>query len=364
MVILEFQQPDDSLKLEAAYHLIKNFETNYTVQYSLVDSNNNEVIFDVNKFDSYRSVLNEKKRLEKKFGKLHYKADTIILDIDFMSSLQLIKHINNKMESWNMSDNGYYNKTEFMDYILPYRVANEWPEDLPDELEEEIDILKTSIDNKKVLADTINRLINSWFTIDNGYSIYPSSRKIAEIISLGKGSPMEINILKVNALRSVGIAAALDYTPYFNDSLSGYYTTTVFNPDGSIINYGTSKYDSVLFDNPKVAKVYRRTYTCDDNCLFKLKEVSDFTPPYMGNYCFEDVTSDYRKTKDTTLHFPSQYEYVYLGIINDGELKAIDWSVNIEGEATFRNLGLGIDYTPIIVKNKELVKIGDSFSLK
>ena len=43
-IILEFQAPEDSLKLEAAYYILRNLENNYTIQHALVDSSDNEII--------------------------------------------------------------------------------------------------------------------------------------------------------------------------------------------------------------------------------------------------------------------------------------------------------------------------------
>jgi hypothetical protein len=64
-VILEFQKPEDSIKLEAAYFIIRNLEKNYSIEYSLVDSNDNLLDININDFQNYNTLLEKRQSIEK-----------------------------------------------------------------------------------------------------------------------------------------------------------------------------------------------------------------------------------------------------------------------------------------------------------
>ena len=219
-VILAFQQPEDSLKLQSAYFLIQNLDNNYSIKMSLYDSSDNLIQINTKDFADYASIKEYRDSLEKISGKLSYKADSIWLDIDTLKSEFLINHINSAFTT--MQNNTWstkYDFNTFCNYILPYRVANE-----------EIELSISFFQNKYAhliqqnlsivdLATLLNSEINNTLSYDERLVINPNVQSVVTLEESKTGNLLDINVYKVNALRSMGIAAALDYTPFFADSI-------------------------------------------------------------------------------------------------------------------------------------------------
>ncbi len=359
-IIVQYQDDKDSLKLKAAYHIIRNLETNYT--HVLVDSSEKTVDIETDNFDDLPTVLKYRDSLESIAGEFHYMADTIILDLMQINSDEIINLINTSYSHWN-SDKEKYSFETYCKYILPYRVANEWIEKLPDTILLKLHNVAKNAGNKKRVSQKIDSVINQMFIYDRRLDFEPDPQKISSLIETRRGNMLDINLIKIKAMRAMGIASALDYTPYFTDSISNYFTTKVFYPEGSSENFGYTGIDSVLYNNKNIAKVYRRSFSMIANSLFIIKELNSHTPPYLGNYCYLDVTNEYRRCLDTTIILDSCSKYVYLSVKNNDELKAIDWSICVDGRVSFKDMGSNIIYTPTEVRNKKLIKSGEPFRM-
>ena len=363
-IILEFQAPEDSLKLEAAYYILRNLENNYTIQHTLVDSSDNEVTINPDKFNDLPSIISYRDSIESTIGRLEYRADTIILDFKNISPKFIIDHINETYEKWEINGSDYDFDT-YLQLILPYRVANEEIEKYSHHFNNKFKELANLHKDKLNLAKQVNTIINNELSYDSRLNIIPNPKGIKELESSGRGNLLDINIYKIKALRSLGIAATMDYSPFFADSISGHFITKVFLPRGKTLNLSHTGIDTVMSRNSKIAKVYRRSFGIVDNCLFKIKDKKTHTPPFLGNYCYIDVSFEYITTTDTSIKLPVCKDYVYLAVENENELKAIAWGAcDSSGYIKFTDIGRGIKYTPVIVDKKLIVPVAEAFVLR
>lgn len=363
--ILEFDSEEDSLKLKATYFLIENLKHNYTIEYSLQDSSGNEIDIDFRQFGDLRSIIDYKDSLEKLVGKLHYEPNVIELDFNNLGSDFLIQNIKNSFKYFNNIGIENYDFKTFCEYILPYRVANEEPEIYHGYFWKEYGNIDTTKKSIRDIAILINKEVNKRISCDSRMEVIGNYQTINSIDSSKHGNLLDINIYKIKALRSFGIAAALDYTPYFVDSISGYYSTTVLLPNGSKLYLKNSDNLSNPYGNKRVAKIYRRIFTSDESGLFAIKGKDLHTPPFLGNYNYADVTNEYIETTNKEIYLSLlDSNYLYLAIKSDNKLKAIDWAKVTDGRAIFKDLAPGLYYTPVIVKNKSLIKVGERFLLE
>ena len=353
-VILAFQNPEDSLKLKSAYFLIQNLENNYSFIMSLSDSSENILDIDIESFPNYSSIQKYKESMEVEFGKLIYKTDSIWLDIDTINSGFLIEHINNSYSTWqNGTWESNYDFNVFLEYILPYRVANEEVEPFTKYFHKKYSHLTGS--NIIETATVLNKHINSQITYDERYAVNPNTKNIAQCEETGKGNLLDINTYKVKALRSLGIAAALDYTPFFADSTLGFYSTTVILPDNSKLVLTNSDDIKTPYPQGKVAKVYRRSYADNPKSLFSIKDKSIHTPPFLGNYNYLDVTNEYLKTSDITVDCSDTLQFVYLAVFNEDEWKPVEWAkVGVDGKAHFLDMGTGVSYKLVMIVDEKV----------
>lgn len=362
-LLLTFQQPEDSLKLKSAYFLIQNLEHNYTIKMSLSDSSENIIDIDIENFADYSSIQKYKDSIEIELGGISYKADSIWLDIDTIGSRFLIEHINNAYNSWQKSNwDSTVDFEIFCNYILPYRVVNEEVEPTIKHFQKKYNYLI----NEKIIetATLLNNRINNLLTYDERLMVNPNSQPIAVTEETGKGNLRDINVYKVKVLRSLGIAAALDYTPYYADSTLGYYSTTVILPNNKKLVLTASSNHKIPYPQGKVAKVYRRSHSNDPKSLFSIKNRKTHTPPFLGNYNYLDVTDEYLQTADVSIDFADTSQFVYLAIFNENKWKPIHWSQpGDDGKAHFLSMGTEINYMPVIISDKEVVSIGNEFFL-
>ncbi len=362
--ILTFQSPDDSLKLKALYYLIGNLQTNYSITHTLVDSSDSEIVINIDDFNDLKSLMDYRDSIENSNGILHYKTDSISLDFKNLKAEYIINHINLTWKIYLAGHAMKYKFNNFCDYILPYRVANEVVEDYVSHFQEKYTTLMDSSINIEYAANQINHEINNGFLYDDRLEFNPNYHSIPELEKSKRGKLKDLCIYKIKALRSIGIAATMDYTPIIGSTNLGYYSVTVILPNNEKIYLSGPKKIDLPYGNGNVAKVYRRMFHEVPDCLFAIKDESLHTPSFIGNYSYSDVTSEYISTSDTTISVPDSIDIVYLAIPNDKELVAIDWSlVDTAGNALFKDLGLGLEFTPVIVSNKKLVIVGSSFNL-
>ncbi|MFK5854937.1 MAG: hypothetical protein QM503_02325 [Bacteroidota bacterium] len=364
-VILAFQKQEDSLKLQSAYYLIQNLESNYSLKITLKDSNNLDVVININDFSDYQSIKKYIDSLEITSGKLIYKTDSILLDINNVSSVFLISHINNSVNIFqNTTWGSDYDINTYYNNILPYRIANEKIEPYTSHLHNKYKYITDKEHDITKIALHINNLINNELSYDNRLEITPNIQSIKTIEKSKSGNWRDINIYKVKALRSIGIAAALDYTPYFSDSILGYYSTTVILPDKKILKLPNSDNNQIQYQQGKTAKVYRRSFKYDSTSLFTIKDKKIHTPPFLGNFNYIDVTNEYLQTESISINITDTSKYVYLAVYNENSWKPIEWAiVQPNGKVNFYNMGTEIIYMPVVVSEDSIISIGEPFLL-
>ena len=364
-VILTFQKQKDSLKLQSAYYLIQNLENNYSLKITLKDSNDIDAEININDFEDYQSIKKYIDSLEITSGKLEYKSDSILLDINNVSSDFLISHINNSVNIFqNTTWRSDYDISTYYNNILPYRIANEKIESYTSHLHNKYKHLTDNELDIKKIALNLNTIINNQLSYDNRLEIVPNTQSVKTIEKSKSGNWRDINIYKVKALRSLGIAAALDYTPYFSDSILGYYSTTVILPDNRKLKLPNSDNKKNQYQQGKTAKVYRRSFKNDSTSLFTIKDKKTHTPPFLGNFNYLDVTNEYLQTNNVSISITDTSKYVYLAVYNENSWKPIDWAkAQSNGKAYFKNMGTGIIYMPVILSEDNIIPVGRPFLL-
>lgn len=364
-LILNYKTPEDSLKLLAAYYLLNNLDNNYSVIRFLTDSAENDICINTDSFLNYTEIKNYIDSLEQYTGNLKYTTDSIWLDLQNIDPDFMIDHIDKSFKHWSTGYSRAYSFKDFLNYILPYRVANEEIEEYADNLLTKYGYLLNGDDSLINIANRLNSLINKKFTYDDRLEISPNPQGLSELEKTKRGNLLDLNIYKIKALRSLGIGAVLDYTVGFNDSTLGYYSTTAILPNNRKLHLHNPDNLINAYKINGAPKVYRRSFKENPECLFAIKDIKTHTPGNLGDFHYYDVTHEYLEIKDTILNFSDTNQFVYIAIDYDDKLLAVDWSSpDTTGKALFTKLGRGIFYTPVVLKDKELIKAGNRFKLK
>lgn len=354
-VLLNFDDPENSEKLTYAYFLISNIIDNYSNTTAIIDSNGKIIVFDIKGFQNYEKAKLFLDSIKDANNGLYYESDSIALDIELVNSSFLIKHINAistiiEKSPWY----GQYDIVKRCNYILPYRVGNEF---ICDDMMYLHDKYSYLIDSSVIQTSLrVNAVIDSAIVYDKRMELLRDMQSVMVTDSCLYGNRCDIAIYKVMVLRSLGIAAAMDYTPCFADSVLNNYSATVILPDGDELHLPNNSI-KVNYPEKTTPKVYRRSFIKDSQSLFSIKEGQMHTPRFIGNYHYKDVTDHYVQTENLEYTFNDSIRFAYLAVKNDGNFVPVHWSqTDSVGKAVFNNMAVNIAYYPVIVVNKNVVE--------
>ncbi|MBN2637699.1 MAG: hypothetical protein JXR65_01280 [Bacteroidales bacterium] len=364
--VVNYSRPADSLRQKALFWLLTNMRGNYTVHYSIEDSTGKKYLFPPAHYLNLENLELSWDSVEVINGPLHYQADSFLLDQKQTTTDFLKTTIDQAFDARNtFSWAKKYDFELFSKWILPYRCANEQIENFRSHFIKKYSSYFVKKDSIPVLeaALILNQLVNLELVYKDSYEKEINVQTIEQLEKSRSGNFYDLNIYKIKVLRSFGIAAALDYTPYLADTTFGYAWTTVILPDRSEFTLEFPQKVHNLGKPGRIAKVYRRTFERDSTSLYAIKQPNQPTPPYLGSFFYNDITNPLN-SKSVWLPYYKKTNYAYLAVFNNGDWHPIDWSIPQKASGThFNRVGTGAVYLPVELKKKKLYRLGSPFLL-
>ena len=365
--MVSYEAPEDSLKLKALYYLIANMGSHYEISYKITDSTGERYSFPIDDYPDYATLKKHLRLLKEKKGPLRVEHDTILLDVKTVTSQLLSSNTDTAFKSWAnpIYNQNIYSFNDFCQYILPYRVANEKAEPFRHFFrtrygDKIFSILHQSQVNPVSLISRIHQLVVNDVRYDKRYELRYNYPDLDEITTAHRGNYRDLAIYEVKAFRSFGIAATMDYSPYFADSSGGCFWPVVLVKGQQFIPVF---YPGISTDNltapGKLSKVYRRKYTDDSTSLFRIKQMSEHTPAFLGQFNYDDVTDEYVPTANITVTLTDTARYAYLAVFNSGSWHPVQWSLSKNQlQAHFSKMGTDILYLPMIIRKEKTLPAG------
>lgn len=165
-------------------------------------------------------------------------------------------------------------------------------------------------------------------------------------------------------LRSLGIPASIDFNPQRPNASAGHSWNSIIDDKGktimSQINVGPGKNVVEL----PIAKVYRKTFSINENSLFLIKEKSETIPTLFSTPYITDVTDHYCSTLDINIPlFDSidQKKRPYLAVFDNQNWFPVDWGYKNKAQAIFKNMGLDVLYLPVYYSQAGIEPAGYPF---
>lgn len=186
----------------------------------------------------------------------------------------------------------YYDKDIFINYILAPHIADEpveyyWRTDIPKWLN-----LMSSKQTILTLAQQINDRIDvdtrpeDWGNKQMGYSATMAGK-------FGKCDDRAI--LAIMAMRSYGVPAAFDFIPMWASSNNGHSLCSVLIHNGTTLVFQNRGDKGTEYNfSHKVAKVYRKTFSKNLDCLIAKYQSRESIPPSLNDCRIKDVTSEHK----------------------------------------------------------------------
>lgn len=352
---------NDSLKKKAALFLVNNIKFHNSLQskkinsfYSAIDSVSNMSPYEDDSVfvQAYNRILDSHRNMENGID--------IINDKNVLTDSYLIKYIESVFEVWNKSWNSDIDFEIFCRYVLPYRVG-----------EEPLSSWRTLYVNK--YRDINEKLENSQINKSFKYGIYSTLNKslkgklyysssyfpllpIDKLLKIKLGNCEAFAMRNVAQLRSLGIPAALDFTPLWGNRNMGHSWAALVLNDSISIPFGQNELLGNHFygrSDTRLSKVYR--YTFDKKSW--IEEIStdsiNYIPEIFKNACMEDVTNLYTSVADFRLDgFKTSQKWIYLCTFDNQNWCPISFAKVENGTAHFQKMGKGIVYLPVTLDDK------------
>ena len=340
---------EDTLKYRAACFLIENMPGHYWYESEELDMYERWVdsVFADIRWDQRQMLHGAPLTIPMWANRAEKKADIECLSADF-----LIRHIDRSFILWRertwLQDLSF---TDFCDYILPYRFAYEKPVELDTARLAEVErITKTieSYDDIKydpVLAAPVYSPIGHYQIISQGRDLLylgcPFSFEWSGCIAASRSEMFNH--------RSMGIPAAIDFTPAFPHRNDRHYWVSVISPRFP----GES---TTWYKNERVGKVYRNMFAHQPMPHPRKEE---FIPSFFRIPFYKDVTEKYASVAEVTIDIPKVAEVnnAYLCVFNDLEWKPVAFAEIKNGKACFKKLGRGVVYLPVVYRGQQQIPV-------
>jgi len=398
------QDAKDSLKLRAAYFLIENMDGLITLD--TTSTKPNEVYFNLIKASwnndgriMYSNVTRAIDSLNKKLSIMPSE-----LRVRYLNEIKTITAevlINNIEDSFYVWENLPWAKSvtfeNFCEYILPYRCTDTYDVTARDFFLERYKHIQDSVkgsDDPFKAGEVIVKDVNFWFKEDvdllNKFK-YLKPIKFSDLLKGKMGPCIDANSVRVTALRSAGVPAALDETPNWGNSNKGHFWYKIIDHEHDTItrlitnentnrktqyiisastfdakySKGSPSHTQVIY-NRTLPKVFRRSFSIQRNSLAMVKTPGDTVPDYFNSTRLKDVTGEYLETADVSIHLNDSTQgqkYVYLCVFDNLKWLPVAWATIENGRATFTKMGKNVVYLPAYYYRRELVPAANPFLL-
>ena len=305
---------DDTLKYRAARFLIENmpYHTYYDGK-------------ELEKFRKYFTCFTHTRKTSSELIDSLKKADGEFFmgslqrrrDVEVIDSAYLVKNIDHAYRVWKAQPWGRnVSFQDFCEYILPYRVGDEVPEEWRERIYERYNPKLDSIRGMPQAADPLfaARVLLDTLIKERIYftSSFPTGPHIGpKVVEWRSGSCKELADLFIYVCRSVGIACGTDVMVMRGDNNAPHFWNFVLDQEGKTyeVEYPNPPLrPAAELWNPK-GKVYRETYSLNTSMMEDLDKPSDEVYPTFRYPLFKDVTPEYAGRWNRTLTLPKEVLY-------------------------------------------------------
>lgn len=359
--IAKYSNPEDSLRLQALYYLIENMRGHGLRTYLLQDKTGAFIDYNIREYDSYQELKKARDSIEDYRGPLQFIRHYYGRDLYELKSRDMIMQVERSFSAWqHFSWGEAYSFDTFCHRILPYR-SNSALLDTTGGIGGSLSIEKKDILNEDVftVAQKIKEILESKVAFDKRFIEHPKDRLLINSPGKMQGRTEDVAALFVNTLRSVGIAAAIDYVPHPLETGEYIdYWVVVWDGEGQKRTYYPFS-DSLKIHRDPI-KVFRRSYETyndplPDDSLFRLMKYHHLKT---GKYI--DVTDEYKSTTSWKISPGAikpldKFKPMILAIRHNNSWLPIDWAYFTK-PCLFRELKRGERYALINAKGKVFVE--------
>ncbi len=373
-VIAHYAKLGDKEKLRAAEFLVSNMQY-HTFKHSPTLDSYYKRIEEINSKFKYPACVEQYNNLYKELGN-PLVGIKVVKDADFMTSQDLINHIELAFDDWR---NGIWARhlsfEDFCEYLLPYKLADEkptkgWREELRKKFESRIRAIGTSDDMNTQsywAAYYVNEELRTLrFKNQKVLPQFDLRLPVSSLKDMRMGECRDYATYTVYAMRACGIPVSLDFTPQWPDRAHNHYWNALRDNTGLSISFmgAESKPGYPSKEGRRMAKVYRQTFAYQPQSLYALnKDIGEKVPEILNSPFMKDVSNEYFVGRSITLKLNNAHKndkFAYIAVFDNQQWVPVDFAL-ISGDrtVTFKNLGSDIVYMPVYWGRNGCVPAGD-----
>lgn len=370
-VLRHYEESGDSLKLRAAAFLIgnmadKGYLTGVAIDeyYAFIDS-----VYQIEQEEYDTKYIYETFRKQAKYQKEPplFKGDVQTLSADY-----LIRNIDEAFAVWNRPWNQHLTFEEFCEWVLPYRLSSETPEEWRTVYRKRFEqlVMADSIQTAKQACDTLNNVLARLYTAHIESRGLPIALRPSSLLQIKYGLCNDYSNFALFAMRAAGIPVAIETVPHWGRGNNGHLFCVVYDNDGTFHDFagveGHTVDEHLIRFRHEMPKVYRETFGKQKESL-AMQHGNEDIPTFFKNPYIVDATANYSfiGARDITVDFPTNANrrFAYLCVFDPQGWTPVAWG-NVKGkQAEFKAIGPNIVYHAALYADKKLQLVGNPFLL-
>lgn len=370
-VLAHYEEEGDSLKLRAAQFLLENmawkaYATGRVVEeyFAFMDS-------------VFRTGHKSEEELPLIYGQYERQArylkekPVIALDARTLTADYLIRNIDEAFAVWHRPWNRHLSFDEFCEWILPYRISGEVPEEWRTLYRERFEPLLQSdtIRTARQACTVINNELMKYSICIPERSVLPVTLPSRLLMNIKFGLCGDYANLAVFAMRSAGIPVGIETVPYWGRGNGRHTFNVVYDNDSTFHDFSGAEQnpdEHLIRFRHEMPKVYRSTFGKQPSSLAMQRGTED-VPDFFKNPCLEDVTGNYPFIEARDITVPvgrhSDRKFAYLCVYHPEEWIPVAWGRRQGDSVRFQNVCPNIVYHPALYADGKLQLTGHPFLL-
>ncbi len=299
-------------------------------------------------------------------------------DLDILKSDFLEQEIDAATELYNKYPwNKGVPKEIFLEYLLPYKIHQEYPDNWRRTLRQRVDsvIKKWEADysrspndpkftsGKEFYYDLIVNTASRWFGYGPDSVILNDEPSFSLLLLMKKGECKPGSFFNAYVLRSAGVPSTVDVVPFWGSKNGSHVTEVYWNNAEKKMTPGPGRY----LERP--AKVIRLTFKRHQNWSKFIKPYvneNDFLLSYLQNDYWLNATQEHTITSDIRISLnenKKKIKFGYVCVYDYGQWQPVFWGVFLNDNLTFKNMGRNVLYRVAIPTELGLDYAGRVFLL-
>ena len=311
----------------------------------------------------------EKKLLENYFQQYNTAPSRRIPDSRQLTAEYLNRNIKNAFQFYGQTWNSHLTDSSFFEYVLPYRVGDEYLEDwrlfFLDKYGYILDSLKATneVITTRLLANEILKVLKQREVKILQTNIYSKTLRPSTLDKIKVGECTDYSDYVNFVMRSFGIPSAKD------GIFDWHCWNAVLTPDSTLDCIVECTFEDKHLDNwlfyvgwKNLPKIWRETFSENPKSLAKICE-NEPIPPFFRNACMVDVSMEYFNGYDVDFEIqnnPNSNKFAYLKVWNN-KFQFVDWASIENGKCKFLNVSDSVVYFPSFYDGRKDLPISYPF---